>query len=132
MFFDKNTLIRHNVTCKSSCGIYLMECCLCEKSQYVGKSEYSLNLRINTHRNDVWRTDGPPCGKDFQIPGDNFNAHANFTIIEEVYNWSSSKLKIRSLLEHREDFWTLKLQTLPPQGLNVSLNYPQGTTGSIW
>ena len=32
--FNKNTfLIRHNVTCKSSCVIYLMECCLCKKSQ---------------------------------------------------------------------------------------------------
>ena len=79
--FNKNTfLIRHNVTCKSSCVIYLMECCLCEKSQYVGKSEYSLNLRINTYGNDVWRTDGPPCDKHFQIPGHNFNAQATFII----------------------------------------------------
>ena len=131
--FNKNTfLIRHNVTCKSSCAIYLMECCLCEKSQYVGKSEYNVNLRINTHRNDVWRTDGPPCDKHFQMPGHNFNTHAKFTIIEEVYNKSLSKLKTRSLLEHREDFWILKLQTLSPQGLNISLNYPQDATGSIW
>ena len=42
--FNKNTfLIRHNVTCKSSYVIYLMECCLCKKSQYVGKSGYSVN-----------------------------------------------------------------------------------------
>ena len=46
--FNKNNfLIRHYVTCKSSCVIYLMECSLFEKSQYVGKSEYSLNLRMN-------------------------------------------------------------------------------------
>ena len=109
-----------------------MECCLCEKSRYVGKFEYSLNLRINTHRNDVWRTDSPPCGKYFQMPGHNFNVHAKFTIIEEVCNKPLSKLKIRSLLEHREDFWILKLQTLFPQGLNISLTYPQDITGSIW
>ena len=36
-----------------------MECSLCEKRQYVGKCEYSLNLRMNTHRNVVWTTDGP-------------------------------------------------------------------------
>ena len=54
-FSNDTFLIRHNITCKSSCVIYLMECCFCEKSQYVGKSEYSLHLRINTHRNDVWR-----------------------------------------------------------------------------
>ena len=57
--FYKNTfLIRHNVTSRSSCVIYLMHCCLYEKSEYVGKSKYSLNLRKNTDRNDVWRTDG--------------------------------------------------------------------------
>ena len=105
-----------------------MECYLCEKSQYVRKSEYSVNLRINTDKSDVWRTDGPPCDKHFH----NFNTHAKFTITEEVYNKSLSKLKIRNLLEHREDFWILKLQTISSQGLNISLNYPQDTTGSIW
>ena len=40
--FSKNTFgIRHNVTCKCNCVIYLMEWCLCEKLHYVGKSEYS-------------------------------------------------------------------------------------------
>ena len=43
---------------------------------------------MNTHRNDVWRTDDPPCDKHFQMPGHNFNAHAMFTIIEELYNKS--------------------------------------------
>ena len=65
---------------------------------------------MNTHRNDVWR----------------------ITIIEEVYNKSLSKFKIRSLLKHREDFWILKLQTISLQDLNISRNYPQDTTGSIW
>ena len=60
------------------------------------------------------------------------DAHAKFIVIEEVYNKSLSKLKIHSLLEHREDFWILKLQTLSPQVLNISLSYPQATTGSIW
>ena len=109
-----------------------MECCLCEKSQYVGKSKYSVNLRINAHRYDVLRTDGPRCDKHFHMSGHNFNTHVQFPIIEEVYNKSLSKLKIRSLLEHREDFWILKLQTLSPQGLNIPLSYPQDTTGSIW
>ena len=68
----------------------------------------------------------------FKCQVHNFNTDAKFTIIEEVYNKSLSKLKIRSLLEHREDFWILKLQTLSPQGLNISPNYPQDTTGSIW
>ena len=52
--------------------------------------------------------------------------------VEQVNNKLLSNLKTRSLLEPREDFWILKLQTLFPQGLNVSLNYSQDTTGSIW
>ena len=66
------------------------------------------------------------------MPVHNFNAHAKFTIIEDVYNKSLSKFKIRSLLEHREDFWILKLQTISLRDLNISLNFPQDTTGSIW
>ena len=31
------------------------------------------------------------------------------TVFEDIYNKPLSKLKIRSLLEHREDFWILKL-----------------------
>ena len=85
---------------------------------------------MKTHRNDAWRTDGPPCNKHFQMLGYNSNAHTKFTIIEELYNKSLSRLKIRSLLEHRENFWSLKLKTLSSQGLNVFLNYPQDTTGS--
>ena len=65
------------------------------------------------------------------MPDQNVNAHVKFTIIEEIYNKSLSKLKICSLLEHREDFRILKLQTLSPQSLNILLNYPQDTTGSI-
>ena len=67
-----------------------------------------LNLRINTHKNDFWSTDSLPCDKHFQMSGHNFNAHAKFTIIEEVYNKSLSMLELRRLLEHREDFWILK------------------------
>ena len=68
----------------------------------------------------------------FKCQINNFNVHAKFTINKEVYNKSLSKLKIRSLLEYREDFCILKLQTLSPQGLNLSLNYPEDTTRSIW
>ena len=45
----------------------------------------------------------------FHMPGHNFNTHAKFIIIEEVYKNSLSKLKTRSLLGHGKDFWNLKL-----------------------
>ena len=72
--------------------------------------EFPNTGRINTDRNDVCITDGPPCDKRFQKPGHNFTAPAKFTIVEEVCNKSLSKLKIRSLLEHREDFWILNFE----------------------
>ena len=108
-----------------------MECGLCEKSQYVGKSEYSSNLKINTHRNDVWRTDGPSCDKHFQMPGLNFNAHAKFNIIEKVYNKSLSKLKSRSLSE-RSRFLDFETANSFPARSKHTINYRQDTTGSVW
>ena len=89
-----------------------MQCCICEKSQCVGKSKYSSNSRIKAHRNDVWRKDGPPCDNQFQMAGQNFNADAKFTIVELVNDKSLSKSKFCSLLQHREDFSILNLQTL--------------------
>ena len=77
-----------------------MECCLCTNSQYTSKSEYSMNLRINTHRNDMWRARRPPCDKYFQNPEHKFNEHAKFMIIEKTNNASLPKQK-RSFLEHR-------------------------------
>ena len=87
---------------------------------------------MNTHGNDVWKTDGPPCDKHFQMLDHSFSVRAKFTIIEEVYNKPLSKCKIRSLLEQREDYCILKLHTLSLQELNISLNYPQDTTGFTW
>ena len=63
------------------------------------------------------------------MPGHNFNAQVKFTIFEEVHNKLLSNFKIGSMLEHREIFWILKLQTLSLKGFSLSLNYPQDTTG---
>ena len=61
----KHLFNQTKVTSKSSCVIYLMECSLCENPQYVGKSEYGLNLTMNTYRNNFWKRDGPTCDKHF-------------------------------------------------------------------
>ena len=108
-----------------------MECTLCEKKQYVGKCEWSFNRRRNSHRNDVWRVDGPPCDKHFQLPNHDFNKHAKFTIIEALENPPKDKIQLRNLLELKEDKWMARLQTIIPKGLNISLNYPQNMTGVI-
>ena len=44
--------IFHQFTCHSNYVIYLLECINC-KIQYVGKSETSLNIRLNNHRKDI-------------------------------------------------------------------------------
>ena len=44
--------IRHNLDCKSSKVIYLLDCQTCG-AQYVGKSETPFNIRLNNHRKDV-------------------------------------------------------------------------------
>ena len=41
------------------------------------QTEQSINLRTDTHRNDVWRKDVPQCDKHFQNLKHNFNEHDN-------------------------------------------------------
>ena len=123
--------ILHNVNCKTENCIYLMECTICPYAQYIGKAEGPLNIRINQHRYDVRRPTGPPCDKHFLKSGHNFNRHAKFTVIEKIENIPSSKIELTKLLEHKEDIWMLRLETIAPKGLNIGLNYPQHTTGSL-
>ena len=80
-----------------------MECSIC-KIQYVGKSEWRLKRRINQHRNDVWRIDGPPCDKHFQKQDHDFTKHAKFTVIENPEKVTNDKEKTRSILEVPESF----------------------------
>ena len=82
-----------------------MEYCFCANSQYIGKSECSMNLGINTHRNDVRSGNGPLWDKHFQNPGQKYHP----------------KQQRRSFLEHREDFWILRLEIHSRKGLFVML-----------
>ena len=97
----------------------------------MGKYERTFNRRINSHRNDVWRLEGPPCDKHFQLPNHNFNNHARFTIIEALEKPPNDKKELRKLLELKEDKWMTRLQTVMPKGLNISLNFPQEMTGVV-
>ena len=100
-----------------------MECELCPGKQYVGKCEKPLNIRITTHRSDVWRTNGP-CYKHFQLNGHSFNTYAWFTIIEKIEKPPNNKQDLHALLEHKEDVWMKRLQTLEPHGQSITYNYP--------
>ena len=90
-----------------------------------------MNRRINSHRNDVWRVEGPPCDKHFQQPDHIFNKHAQFKVIEKIEKPPESKRDLRLLLEQKEDKWMVRLKTVMPNGLNIGFNYPQNITGCI-
>ena len=113
--------IFHRVNCKSRYVIYLLECSICQK-QYVGKSEWPMNIRLNKHRNDVFRNDAIHVCQHFNQHGHNFNRDAKITIIEELKKKDQPITTMRKILEQREDFWIIKLKTLHPQGFNMELN----------
>lgn len=113
--------IFHRVTCKSKFVIYLLECARCH-IQYVGKSEWPMNIRLNKHRNDVLREDAIKVCKHFNQPSHDFNRDAKITIIEELRKKNQPLKIMRRILEQREDSWIIKLKTLHPQGFNMELN----------
>ena len=123
----KSYKIYHQVNCKSSNIIYLMDCSKCHK-QYVGKAQTVFNLRLNNHRKDVRRTDAIRADRHFNCPDHEFNRDAKFTVIEELKNTDTfDKKKVKYILEKGEDFWMIKLKTIHPDGLNDGLNHPNET-----
>ena len=74
---------------------------------------------------DLKRIDAIPAVRHFSKTAHNFEHDAKFTIIEQISNLNKENKKKCKILEHREDFWTLKLKTLQPYGLNDKLNHPQ-------
>ena len=113
--------IYHRVSCKSKFIIYLLECILC-RIQYIGKSEWAMNIRINKHRNDVFREEAIHVCQHFKQVTHNFNRHAKITIIEELKQQNKGLTQMRAILEEREDFWIQRLKTLHPDGFNKGLN----------
>ena len=123
--------IFQDLTCRSDWLVYLMECRLCPIIQYVGKSEPPANIRINKHRDDCKIATSIDIDQHFRSPGHTFNKHATFTISERLNTCTKTKLEGREILETREDFWIMELQTLKPRGLNAKINYPHKYTGIL-
>ena len=113
---------KHRLNCRSQNVIYLGYCNICPKSQYIGKSEPPVHLRINTHRCEVNRPNGGPFDKHFTLQGHSYNKNARYILIEQVNSKTASKAAVRQLLENREDHWMSKLKTLIPDGFNDHLN----------
>jgi hypothetical protein len=122
---QKKYEIRHRTNCRSKNAIYLGWCNKCNNKQYVGKlEEQGANKRINKHRNDVKRADGISIDRHFDQPDHDFDRDFQMIVIEQITKKNLTKEQIRSILLKREDFWTLKLNTLSPNGYNDRLNFP--------
>ena len=103
--------IFHNINCKSTFLIYLLECNICN-TQYVGKSEATFNIRFNNHRKDVKDPNALPADKPFTLPGHYFNKNAKFTLIEKLTNTSKVATEIlKERIKNLENFWIIKLRT---------------------
>ena len=62
-----------------------MECILC-KIQYVRKSKTLFNLRLNSHRKDVYNPKAIPACNHFKIHGHNLMKHAPKGLNQELNN----------------------------------------------
>ena len=111
----------HRLNCRSKLVIYLLECKRCS-IQYVGKSEWAMNIRINKHRDDVLREDAILACQHYKQTSHSFNGDATFTIIETLKDQGKELTSMRRTLEDHEDFWIKKLKTLTPFGFNEKLN----------
>lgn len=122
---SKEYQIFHHLNCKSKDVIYLVECRQCNNKPYIGKCERQMiSNRITKHRHDAKDPNSIQVDRHFLLPGHNFDRDFKLTIIEGINNKNMTREKIRNTLEHREDFWILKLGTLHPYGFNDKLNYP--------
>ena len=113
--------IREKMNCKMTWLLYL---CTCKKCfiQYVGKTEWPFNQRLNKHRFDVAVPDAPQVDQHFNQTGHDFDRDAKFTLIEKLNNLDGDKETKRKRIKTRENFWIKELKTLHPNGLNEYLN----------
>ena len=75
--------IFHQLNCKSSHLIYLLQCGICQL-QYVGKSEISFNIRLNKHRKDSKNKNSILACKHFQNSNHNFQRDANLSYLNKL------------------------------------------------
>ena len=69
------------MNCRMTWLIYLLTCKKCQ-TQYIGKTEWPFNERLNKHRFDVHEQDAQEVDKHFNLPGHNFDRDARFSLIE--------------------------------------------------
>ena len=70
-----------------------------------------MNIRVNKHRDDVFREDAILVCRHYNQASHSFNEDAIFTIIETLKDKSKDLASMRKILEDCEDFWIKKLKT---------------------
>ena len=70
------------------------------------------------------RPNGISIDCHFDQPDHDFNRDFRLIVIEQITKKNLTKEQMRTILLRREDFWTLKLNTLAPNGFNDRLNFP--------
>ena len=77
---------------------------------------------MSNHRKDIKDPKAILADKVFWKNGHRFNEHARFAIFGRLTNTNLDKGILRQRYILREKFWTEKLETLYPKGLNQELN----------
>jgi hypothetical protein len=114
--------IIHELTCNSPWVIYLAGCKIHPK-QYVGKSQWPLNIRFNNTRNHL-RICQATCKlvEHFLNSNEcNMEEHLILMPIEQIRIATDPNRSLeekKHLLSKREIFWQNKLKTFTPDGLN--------------
>ena len=101
--------------CENSKMARLLYLCTCKKCliQFVGKTEWPFNQRLNKHRFDV--PDVPQIDHRFNQAGYDFDRDAHFTLIEKIKNREGDT-------KPNENLCIKELQTQHTDGLNEYLN----------
>ena len=110
---DHPLLTRQN--CNSAHGIYLLTCTKCGK-KYVGETGNKFRKRLMYHILDIKHKKATPVGTHFGL-GECSLLTLDITFLETLKT-TDKQYKNKSMRLDRERFWTQKLQTFEPVGLN--------------
>ena len=104
--------IRAEITCKTRNLVYLISCKRCGL-QYVGETENTLHVRMNSHRSDIrMRKTKKPVAAHF-CQSDHSMEDLEVRGIEKIHDNNAQWRR------ERESFWIFTLTTLAPDGMNL-------------